>query len=72
MVLLKTLFYSVHFKLLFLILCPNTLKRYVKVSPFSGGKLQVFLGGRVAASKKGGDSIFLWSIRSQNYGVQLS
>ena len=39
MVLLKTLFDSIHFKLLLLILYPNIL-RYIKVSPFSGG-LQV-------------------------------
>ena len=33
-VLLKTLFHSIHFKLLFLILCPNILESYIKVSLF--------------------------------------
>ena len=35
--LLRTLFHSIHFKLLFLILCPNILGRYLKVPYFLAG-----------------------------------
>ena len=37
MILSKILFHPIHFKLLFLILCLNVLRRYINISPTSGG-----------------------------------
>ena len=59
--LLKIRVYSVHFKLLLLILCPNILIRYIKVSLFSGGGLQIeiFQAGDAGKGKGWQFCIFL-------------
>ena len=59
MVLLKTLFHSIQFKLFFLILYPSILKRYIKVSPFSGRLRE---RGREGADKgvTGGGQVVLY------------
>ena len=64
MVLLKTLFHSIQFKLFFLILHPSILKRYIKVSPFSGRLRE---RGREGADKgvTGGGQVVLYFSRER-------
>ena len=71
--LLKIRVYSVHFKLLLLILCPNILRRYIKVSLFSGAGLQIeiFQAGDADKGKGWQFCIFLGDCQKKGGSIFL-